>query len=144
MPITKEGRITLVALIVLAIWLFFGLPLIYAPSEAAGFWGWLSKDASGFFTFLLLVVAAFQLVLFWYQLRLIRVSLEEAKISATAAADAAQASSRQAHVAEETLGKIERPYLFIFNVSALAVDEIENAEDEYTLLRVTYSVANYG
>jgi hypothetical protein len=68
MPETTDGRIALVALVALAAWLLIGLPLIYLPT-GSGFWGWLSKDASGFFTFLLLVVAAGQLVLFWYQLR---------------------------------------------------------------------------
>lgn len=77
-----------------------------------------------------------------WQLRLIRTSLDDAKISADAAA--ALAASRQAHVAEETLAKIERPYLFIFNVSVLEVIEIEDAEGDYALLKVTYSVANYG
>src|SRR4051812_32076592 len=121
MPKRTDGRIALVALAALAVWLLIGLPLIYLPTGAAGFWGWLSKDASGFFTFLLLIVAGLQLVLFWYQLRLIRVSLEEAKTTGIAAADAARASSRQAHVAEETFAKIERPYLFIFKASALEI-----------------------
>jgi hypothetical protein len=107
-------------------------------------WHWLTHDAAGFFTAVLVVVGAVQLVLFIWQLRLIRTSLDDAKISADAAADAAKAASRQAHVAEETLAKIERPYLFVFNVSALKTDNYESAEDDYMLLRVTYSIANYG
>ncbi|MCK1391690.1 hypothetical protein [Bradyrhizobium sp. 1] len=135
---------SLTALSILAIWLFFGLPLIYAPAATTGLWGWLSRDASGFFTFLLLIVGAGQIVLFWYQLRLIRVSLDEAKISAAAAADAAKASSRQAYIAEETFAKIERPYLFVFKVSSLTVEEFEDVDGHYTWLNVKYSVANHG
>jgi flagellar basal body-associated protein FliL len=144
MPDTTDGRIALVALVALTGWVLVGLPLIYLPTSASGVWGWLSKDASGFFTFFLLIVAAAQLALFWYQLRLIRVSLDEAKTTAMAAADAAKASSRQADAAEQSLAKIERPYLFVFSVSALSVDEIEDSEDGYTQLRITYSVANHG
>jgi hypothetical protein len=107
-------------------------------------WHWITHDAAGFFTAALVIVGAVQLVLFVWQLRLIRTSLDDAKISADAAADAAKAASRQAHVAEESLAKIERPYLFIFNVSALGVNEIDGPDEDYTLLRVSYSVANYG
>jgi hypothetical protein len=106
--------------------------------------GWFTKDAAGFFTFWLVIVGVGQVFLFWYQLKLIRYSLRDAKVAADAAADAAGAASRQAYVAEQSLAKIERPYLFVFNVSALRVDEIEDSEEDYTLLGVTYSVANYG
>jgi hypothetical protein len=40
---------------------------------------WLSKDASGFFTFWLVVIGSFQAILFLVQLKLIRDSLDEAK-----------------------------------------------------------------
>jgi hypothetical protein len=106
--------------------------------------GWMMKDAAGFFTLLLVIVGIGQVILFWYQLKLIRSSLEDAKRAANTATDAANAASRQAYVAEQSLAKIERPYVFIFNVSALAVDEIEDIEEDCTLLRVTYSIANYG
>lgn len=143
MPKTTDGRIALAALISFTAWLFVGLPLIYEPAGTVGFWGWLSKDASGFFTFLLLIVAAVQLGLFWYQLRLIRVSLDEAKTAARAAADAASASARQADAAEQSLAKIERPYLFIFNVSKPII-EASKSEGDPRNLAVTYTVANYG
>lgn len=100
---------------------------------------WLTKDASGFFAGLQFVVAAVQAVLFIYQLRLIRVSLDDAKVVSLAA-------TRQARVAEDTLNKIERPYLFVFNVSPLKVVRWEDYEDgtDGARLCVTYSVANYG
>lgn len=105
----------------------------------AGASRWFTKDASGFFTGLLFVVAAVQAALFIYQLRLIRVSLDDAKVVSSAA-------TRQARVAEDTLNKIERPYLFIFNVSYLKIEHWEDWEDgsEGNTLSVTYSVANYG
>ena len=100
---------------------------------------WLTKDASGFFAGLQFVVATVQAVLFIYQLRLIRVSLDDATVVSSA-------TTRQARVAEDTLNKIERPYLFVFNVSSLKVVRWDDYTDgsSGTRLCVTYSVANYG
>jgi hypothetical protein len=56
-------------------------------------------------------------------------------------------AERSATVAERALTDIERPYLFIFNISALRrIEEAYDFDEEqtYNLLRVTYSVANYG
>jgi hypothetical protein len=107
--------------------------------------GWLIHDAAGFFTLLLVIVGAVQVGLFVWQLKLIRTSLEDAKLAADAATDAATAASRQAHVAEETLAKIERPYLFVYNVSTIkVVDESHLYEDGTSFIGVTYSVANHG
>jgi hypothetical protein len=119
-------------------------PDYYEPYRALR--DWFAKDAAGFFTFWLFLIGAGQVVLFYVQLRLIRASLDEAKTAADAAASAATSASRQAHVAEQTLAKIERPYLFIFNVSALRIEEDydHDAGETYNLLRITYSVANYG
>lgn len=52
---------------------------------------WLTKDAGGFFTFVLVIVGGLQLLLFWYQLGLIRESLDPAKEAADAAKLNAQA-----------------------------------------------------
>jgi hypothetical protein len=120
----------------------FAIGMMFASSgravEAIGP-SWLTKDASGFFAGLQFLVAAVQAGLFIYQLRLIRDSLDDAKAASTAA-------TRQAHVAEDTLNKIERPYLFVFNVSRLKVEHWEDYHDgtEGGTLSVTYSVANYG
>jgi hypothetical protein len=75
MPKISDGRIALVALIALAAWLLIGLPLLYLPSEGKSLWQWLAHDAAGFFTAVLVVVGAVQLVFFIWQLRLIRTSL---------------------------------------------------------------------
>jgi hypothetical protein len=98
------------------------------PDNSETLWHWLHHDAAGFFTAALVLVGAVQLFLFIWQLRLIRTSLDDAKISADAAADAAKAASRQALVAEESLAKIERPYLFVFDVSALSVESYEDLD----------------
>jgi hypothetical protein len=58
---------------------------------------WLTKDAAGFFAFLLVLVGGFQVVLFYVQLHLIRKSLapaEEAAKAATATAIAVVDSER--------------------------------------------------
>jgi hypothetical protein len=106
---------------------------------------WLIHDAAGFFTAVLVFVGVVQLVLFIWQLRLIRTSLDDAKISADAAADAAKAASRQAHVAEETLARIERPYLYVIKVERITVvDETMIFEDGRKWLDVEYSIVNHG
>jgi hypothetical protein len=86
-----------------------------SASEAIGS-NWLTKDASGFFAGLQFFVATIQAALFIYQLHLIRVSLDDAKTTSSAA-------TRQARVAEDTLNKIERPYLFVFNISSLKLSD---------------------
>ena len=58
--------------------------------------------------------------------------------AANAAGEAARAATRQAKVAEDTLVKRERPYIFIYNVSALLEDTEKNE------FYVSYSVSNFG
>ena len=115
--------------------------------KSEGLWDWIFHDAAGFFTLWLVIVGGGQIVLFYVQLRLIRESLDDAKIAADAAAIAANAASRQAIAAERSLTEIERPYLFIFNVSRLESIEIEDWQVDTAaelLLSVTYTVANHG
>ncbi|MGX1323243.1 hypothetical protein AB7M17_006696 [Bradyrhizobium sp. USDA 377] len=112
----------------------FAVEMAFMPSARAGepLLSWFTKDASGFFTSLQFVVATIQAVLFVYQLRFIKGSLDVA--------------TRQACAAEDTLNKIERPYVFVFNVSPLKIVRWEDWENgtEGVRLSVTYSVANYG
>lgn len=109
-----------------------------AKPEQKNWW----NDPVADFTLGLVFVGLFQAGLFYVQLRLIRESLEDAKQAADATTDAAAAATRQAKVAEDSLTKLERPYIFIFNLSPLSVDELE--EGDGAILSVTYSVANYG
>ncbi|BBB96574.1 MULTISPECIES: hypothetical protein [Bradyrhizobium] len=119
----------------------FAVGMAFMPSARAGepLLSWFTKDASGFFTSVQFVVATVQAALFFYQLRLIKLSLDDAKV-------ASEAATRQARVAEDTLNKIERPYVFVFNVSSLKIVRWEDWENgtEGVRLSVTYSVANYG
>lgn len=140
MPKISEGVIAITSLVLLAVWLLIGLPLFYLPNEATGFLGWLTKDAAGFFTFVLMIVGGAQLALFWHQLRLIRASLDDAKIAALAAKDSANAAIRQARTAEESFANLERPYIYVFGIKGLECDF--DQMEPYDFLK--YSVANYG
>jgi hypothetical protein len=73
------------------------------PDE--GIWNWITRDAVGFFTLGLVGIAGIQLFLFFWQLVLIRESLDDAKIAADAAkesADAAKEGSRAARESADT------------------------------------------
>ncbi len=102
---------------------------------------WVEKDAGGFFTACLVVVAVVQLWLFWVQLRYIRRSLEDAEKVATIAADTAAATKDQAEVARDNLTKIQRPYIYVFGVHRLMwPSDRESWKTPYA----PYTVANYG
>jgi hypothetical protein len=70
---------------------------------------WLTKDAAGFFTFILAIVAALQAALFLWQLGLIRESLVPAQQAAKAAQDAAAAAKTQA----DSLMAAEGAHLYV-------------------------------
>lgn len=74
---------------------------------------WLTKDAAGFFTFLLVIVGSFQVGLFVWQLKLIRESLDDAKVAADAAQNAATAAQQSANIARDTLITTERAFVFL-------------------------------
>lgn len=64
---------------------------------------WLTRDASGFFTFLLFVVAVFQLCLFYWQLRYMSVGIDAGRLAAEAAQVSAKMAESQAAIATESL-----------------------------------------
>jgi hypothetical protein len=68
------------------------------------------------------------------------------KRSIIASEKSAQAAGVQADVAKKALADIERPYLFVFNVSGIKIDEAFDIEEGeiYNWLQVSYSVANHG
>jgi len=88
MPRCWADRAIMFSIIALVVWAIIGLPVYNSFSPA----NWLTKDAAGFFTFLLVVVGCFQIGLFLWQLRLIRESLDDAKIAADAAKQSADAT----------------------------------------------------
>lgn len=73
---------------------------------------WLMHDAAGFFTFWLFVVGGAQAILFFVQLRLIRESLDDAKITANAAQDSANAAHRAIDEADKRDKVLQRAYLW--------------------------------
>jgi hypothetical protein len=92
-----EDRLIFGFLIAVMAWALFGLPFIYLN------WDWLMHEAVGFFTFLLCLVGGLQLVLFLWQLWLIRKSLDDTKIAAEAAKQSADTAKIQAETARDTL-----------------------------------------
>lgn len=141
----SEGGIALFALISIAVWLLIGLPLIYSPEKSSAFWEWLTDDAAGFFALLAVGVAALQAWFFWYQLRLMRKSLNDASTAAQAALVSAEAAARQASVAEQSFAKLERPYVYVFGAKELKEEfEWEDQYEEKPTAWVNYHVANYG
>jgi hypothetical protein len=154
MPKDWADRAIMFCVIGLVAWAIIGLPALkifwptYQPTYAYSGQPtaystkaeepWLTKDAAGFFTFLLVVVGGFQVGLFVWQLGLIRESLDDAKKAADAAEGAANAAGKQAKIAERALTELERPYVFIFDVKEFGFDR---ETSEYF---VEYSVANYG
>lgn len=77
--------------------------------------GWWQRttDPVAIFTFCLVVVGSFQLGLFLWQLRLIRESLDDAKIAADAAKESADAANRSATLAEKGLIAAQRAWIKI-------------------------------
>jgi hypothetical protein len=101
-------------------------------------------DPTALFTLGLVIVGSVQVGLFIWQLRLIRESLRDTEEAARVGGIAAAAATKQARIAEDNLAKLERPYIFVFNVSTLDCKEIEDIEETGHLLKITFSVANYG
>lgn len=111
--------------------------ILQKPEEKESWWG-RTADPTAVFTLGLVLVGIAQLVLFYRQLKLIRLSLIDAKTAADAAKKSADATKTQADVARDNQIKLERPYIFIYNLSPFQKD---NETGEYY---VTYSVANFG
>lgn len=166
MPKCLADRIIMFLVIGLVAWAIIGLPALHSfwptyqpaygysaqPSanSANAQEPWLTKDAAGFFTFLLVVVGAFQVGLFLWQLWLIRESLDDAKTAADAAKEAAEAGKLQAGVAEkhadiagatlktmqETAQRQLRAYIFIVN------GRVERLGDNR--LKAALTIKNFG
>jgi hypothetical protein len=102
---------------------------------------WLFRDAAGFFTLCLVVIGGLQLALFYWQLKLIRESLVDAKHAADAATEAAKAATDQANIAKRTFTDRERPYIFVFGVQYI---ELADPQLPGYPFQVRYSVANFG
>ena len=71
---------------------------------------WLTKDAAGFFAFISALVVGGQAVMFFIQLRYMRIGMREATIAAEAANNGALAATDSARIARNAV----RPYLTPF------------------------------
>jgi hypothetical protein len=119
MPRCWPDRVIMYCVIGLVAWAIIGLPPLrsfwpaYNPAKAQTAEPtangaktqepWLTKDAAGFFTFVLVVVGSVQVALFLWQLWLIRESLDDTKIAAEAAKQAADVAKIQTETAKATL-----------------------------------------
>jgi hypothetical protein len=70
---------------------------------------WLTHDAAGFFTLWLVIIGGAQLVLFYVQLRLIRGSFVDAKVSADAALVSANAARDAIELSRKEFAARHRP-----------------------------------
>lgn len=87
-------------------------------------WKWGEADPGAMFaTLLLAIIGTVPAVLFLWQLGLMRKGMLDAQKAADAATEAAAAAVRQAKVAEQSFAKLERPYLYITDVSSFKIVE---------------------
>jgi len=86
----------------------------------------------------LVLVGFFQVIMFYRQWRAMREGVADSARAATAA-------TGQAKIAQNTFEKVERPYLYIFGVEHLRLEEMadEDGAPAYGGT-VNYTVANYG
>ena len=79
------------------------------PNEST--WGWLTHEAVGFFTLWLVIIAGGQLILFFWQLILIRESLNDTKLAAEAAKASADAARDSVNEAKFSNAARDRAYV---------------------------------
>jgi hypothetical protein len=111
MPKNWADRAIMFSVVALVAWAIIGLPLFnsfswaddepaqtptnqHSTNKTKAEEPWLTKDAAGFFTFLVFVVGGIQVMLFLWQLSLIRESLVDAKTAADAAKESADATAQ--------------------------------------------------
>ncbi len=105
-------------------------------------WKATTHDPIAIYTLGLLIVAAVQAGLFWWQLGFMLAGLKDAAVAANAAKESADASREQAETAKDALTVARRPYVFISGVKLLKLrlDPLMRVKDRY----VEYTVGNYG
>jgi hypothetical protein len=120
MPKNWTDRAIMFSVIGLVAWAIIGIPLYdwisVASDEPANRHSaqqpansthnedrWLTKDAAGFFTFLLVIIGGFQVGLFLWQLQIISASLDDAKIAAEAAKEGADAAKEGAQATRDSV-----------------------------------------
>jgi hypothetical protein len=94
-------------------------------------------------------IAAFTYTLFAATKGLVetaKIQSEDMKRSIVASEISATAATTQAEVARKSIADIERPYLFVFNVGRLTVQDFYDHDEGEVgyILKTTYDVANHG
>jgi hypothetical protein len=84
-------------------------------NESSG-WYWLTHDATGFFTLGLIIVGLGQAGLFFWQLRLMREGLRDAKAAADAAKASAQLAKSSLDLTRDTSRRQLRAYILVDDV----------------------------
>lgn len=156
MPKNWSDRAIMSCMIGLVAWGIIGLPTFRAfwPTNQAAYAQtgqpssnatkteepWLTKDAAGFFTFLLVVVGGLQLALFVWQLGLIRESLDDAKIAAEAAKESADVAKAQLALAERSLTIAERALVAVSDIVVTTISQHQIIVD----YRIHINIINSG
>jgi hypothetical protein len=109
----------LLTVAVFAMGMLFGLRAPAGTDAEAPGYPWLIKDAAGFFTFCVVIVAIVQAWLFLRQLRLMRLGMRDTAEAARAASDAAKAATEQVRLAE---AQIEVTKIGIFDLERAFLD----------------------
>lgn len=139
----SEDRAALAFLAAMGVWTLIALPLMYNVPTGR-FWEWLTHDAAGLFTGLLVIAGAIQIGLFWWQLRLIGESLRDAKVSAEAAREAAYAARTQADIARTALISTHRPKIVVRELMLLPpAPGRETAKVRYVIANTGASAAKF-
>ena len=102
--------------------------------------GWLTKDAAGFFAFVSALIVGGQAVMFFLQLRYMRVGMRDATTAAKAATQGAIAAADAARIARNS----ERPYLTPFEPELRNWAESILENDEYKVLGIHLDITNIG
>jgi hypothetical protein len=74
---------------------------------------WLTKDAAGFFTFLLVIVGVGQASLFVWQLRIMKSNIDDARMMAQSAQASAETAKEQVAITKMRVIDLERAYLSV-------------------------------
>jgi hypothetical protein len=91
------------------------------------FGDWITHDAAGFFTLLLVLVGLGQAGLFVWQLRYMRKSIEDARLVALAAQAAAETAKEQVAVTKMGIVDLERAYLAV-GPTQIKVDYVKRGD----------------
>jgi hypothetical protein len=94
----------------------------------SAFWNWITNDATGFFTFWLVIIGTSQAGLFLWQLRYMRKGIEDARIAAEAAQASAETAKEQVEVAKAQI-EVTKIGIFDLERAYLAVGPTEIVVD---------------